>query len=318
MRVELLPATAAGLNTGADGSAGTAPFTVPRSSIFPSTTALLSSLAAPAAIHAVLITTKGLPALSLAITDAEQLSRHSSQQPPLIIPVMNGIAHLSLLPTHFPPDRLVYATTSQGAHWATSDVVWQAGSGMTTFVIPARTEKGGESDGLSWFQSLVCSAAMDVRVAAADELLCVHWSKLLINCVINPLTALLNVRNGWLEQWLADDSSARHIVRHVAREVVAVGHCHGVTFAFEGSGPSGRVGVVSEAEVDAAVTSVLVALRVTAANVSSMASDVRAGRVTEVDGMNGEVVRLGEQYGVTTPYNRALWELVRELQPSDK
>ena len=312
VQIELLPATLARL-AGNTSVAASSPFVVPRSSIFSSAAELLSSPAAPPVIRAVLITTKGLPALSRAIIDAEQLSRHFAHHPPLIVPVMNGVAHLTHLPAHFHPSRLLYATTSQGAHWATSDVVCQAGSGVTSFVLPVGSgDKADES--VRWFCSLVCTAAMDVRVAAADELLCVHWSKLLVNCVVNPLTGLLNVRNGWLEQWLQDDSAARHIVRHVVREVVEVGRRHGVTFTFDGA--HAAKGELSEAEVDAAVASMVAVVRATAANVSSMASDVRAGRVTEIDGMNGEVVRLGDQYGVETPYNRALWELVRELHPT--
>ena len=316
VQIELLPATLARLNTHADAASTPSPFIIHRSSIFTSATALLSSSAVPPTIHAVLITTKGLPALFQAIHDADQLTRHYSQQPPpLIVSVMNGIAHLTHLPTHFPPTRLLYATTSQGAHWAADGVVRQAGTGLTSLVLPV----GGEKDGLvGWFRSLVCSAAMDVRVVSADELLSVHWSKLLLNCVVNPLTALLNVRNGWLEQWLHDDAAAARIVRHTVREVLQVGHQHGVTFTFNSSRPTATTagGPVSEAEVDAGVASVVSVVRATAGNVSSMASDVRAGRVTEVDGMNGEIVRLGERYGVETPYNRALWELVRERHPT--
>ena len=317
VQVELLPATLALLATD-NNIAVTSPLTIPRSSIFASASALLSSASAPPTIDAMLITTKGLPALSKAVADAEQLSRHHFNQPPLIVPIMNGIAHLTRLPNHFPTSRLLYATTSQGAHWPSADLLRQAGTGMTTFVLPAGGgESGSGDDRVAWFRALVCSAAMDVRVVTADQLLSVHWSKLMVNCVINPLTALINVRNGWLLPWLEHDATARRIVRHIVREVVEVGRRHGVTFAFEDNkvNASGAY-EVSEAEVDAAVLSVLVPMRATAGNVSSMASDVRAGRVTEVDGMNGEVVRLGKRYGVETPYNRALWELVTELHPA--
>jgi len=314
--VELLPSTLARLAKGGTTVTATSPFIVPRSTIFPSAAALLSSPHAPPVVRAVLIATKGLPALSRAIADAEQLSRHSAtarQPPPLIVPVMNGIAHLTQLPAHFPASRLLYATTSLGAHWAASDTVRQAGSGVTSLVLPPST---AETDGgaVGWLRSLVCSAAMDVRVVGSSELLSVHWSKLLVNCVVNPLTALINVRNGWLDAWLHSDTAAAQLVRCVVREVVEVGRRHGVRFEFDGCG--GAAGTVSEAVVEAAVLSVLAVVRATAGNVSSMASDVRAGRVTEVDGMNGEVVRLGERYGVETPYNRALWELVRELHPN--
>ena len=49
---------------------------------------------------------------------------------------------------------------------------------------------------------------------------------------------------------------------------------------------------------------------------SSMLQDVLAKRQTEVDFMNGAIVRWGEQVGVPTPLNRALWELIKGLQHS--
>jgi 2-dehydropantoate 2-reductase len=47
---------------------------------------------------------------------------------------------------------------------------------------------------------------------------------------------------------------------------------------------------------------------------SSMWEDLEAGRVTEVDWINGEVVRLGREYGVVTPVNDRLVELIRNAE----
>jgi len=49
---------------------------------------------------------------------------------------------------------------------------------------------------------------------------------------------------------------------------------------------------------------------------ASMLQDVLAKRQTEVDFMNGAIVRWGEQAGVPTPLNRALWQLVKGLEHS--
>jgi 2-dehydropantoate 2-reductase len=49
---------------------------------------------------------------------------------------------------------------------------------------------------------------------------------------------------------------------------------------------------------------------------SSMLQDVLAGRQTEVDFMNGAIVRWGEKTGVPTPLNRALWALIKGLEQS--
>jgi 2-dehydropantoate 2-reductase len=49
---------------------------------------------------------------------------------------------------------------------------------------------------------------------------------------------------------------------------------------------------------------------------ASMLQDVEARRPTEVDFMNGAIVRYGDQFGVPTPLNRALWALVKGLEHS--
>jgi 2-dehydropantoate 2-reductase len=51
-------------------------------------------------------------------------------------------------------------------------------------------------------------------------------------------------------------------------------------------------------------------------HLASMMQDVLAGRATEIDFMNGAIVRCGEQAGVPTPLNRTLWTLVKGLEHS--
>ena len=47
---------------------------------------------------------------------------------------------------------------------------------------------------------------------------------------------------------------------------------------------------------------------------ASMLQDVIASRMTEVDFMNGAIVKWGEKYGVPTPLNRAMWALIKGLE----
>jgi 2-dehydropantoate 2-reductase len=56
----------------------------------------------------------------------------------------------------------------------------------------------------------------------------------------------------------------------------------------------------------------------TATNNSSMFQDVQRGAPTEIDAICGTVVNVGEQVGVPTPVNRALWLLIRALRETKK
>jgi 2-dehydropantoate 2-reductase len=50
----------------------------------------------------------------------------------------------------------------------------------------------------------------------------------------------------------------------------------------------------------------------------SMLQDVLARRATEIDMLNGGIVRFGEETGTPTPFNRTAWALVRGLEASWK
>jgi len=120
----------------------------------------------------------------------------------------------------------------------------------------------------------------------------VIWGKLIVNAAINPLTALLNVKNGEL----LERPSARALMRELAREAASVAEALGMALPFRG--PERAVEVVA---------------RRTAENTSSMLQDVLRGAPTEVDVINGAVVRLGEKMNVATPVNRVILALVKAL-----
>ena len=127
----------------------------------------------------------------------------------------------------------------------------------------------------------------DLPVEPVDAILRYEWRKAAINAVINPLSALLGVDNGGLQPLAA---AARSLVA----ELVAVAARDGC-----------------ELDVDATLDKILASMRQTARNPSSMLQDVRAGRPTEIDWINGAIVHLGERYGVPTPQHRLLCEMVR-------
>jgi len=49
---------------------------------------------------------------------------------------------------------------------------------------------------------------------------------------------------------------------------------------------------------------------------ASMLQDIQAKRQTEVDFMNGAIAKRGEELGVKTPLNRAMWELIKGIEHS--
>ncbi len=129
-----------------------------------------------------------------------------------------------------------------------------------------------------------------LSVQQLPDLTSLVWGKLVINVAINPLTALLGVRNGLL----LESKSARQVMGQAAGEAAEVARAMGIELNF--SDPLQAAEAVAEA---------------TAENQSSMLQDINREAPTEIDVLCGAVTRLGRQYQVPTPTNQLLWQLVK-------
>jgi len=119
------------------------------------------------------------------------------------------------------------------------------------------------------------------------------WNKVVVNSVVNPLTAIFRVRNREIgTQPLAN---ARH---HIVRECIQVGNAEGIAF------PKGL-----EQSIDREILAY--------ANFSSMCQDILKRKKTEIDFLNGRIVELGRKHNVPTPLNETLVDFVKFLEVSN-
>lgn len=126
-----------------------------------------------------------------------------------------------------------------------------------------------------------------------DDALSLIWGKLVINSAINPLTALLRVKNGEL----LERPAARAMMGQLARETAQVAAAENILLPFQD--PVGAAEDVA---------------RKTAANQSSMLQDVLRGATTEIDAICGAVVKAAEKHKLTAPANWACWQLINALK----
>jgi 2-dehydropantoate 2-reductase len=135
--------------------------------------------------------------------------------------------------------------------------------------------------------------------------------KLVVNSVVNPLTALLGCRNGEL----LETAEARKILNRICFEAA---QAFGMQAQEEGSDKEKRVKVrmglsrVSPGLTARALEEECVrVIKVTAGNISSMLSDVRSGSYTEIDYMNGYLIGLGRSFGLPMTTTTTLLNLVK-------
>ncbi len=118
--------------------------------------------------------------------------------------------------------------------------------------------------------------------------------KFIANCALNPVSALGQARYGRI----ADSPDAVKLLEMIGDEVLKVAHAAGIVLP----------GVEDR---DAALAvSMRIATQMTG-QFSSTGQDLNRGKRTEIDSLNGHIVRRGAELGVPTPVNHALYTLVK-------
>jgi 2-dehydropantoate 2-reductase len=219
--------------------------------------------------------------------EALQQARPLISEGTWLLSLQNGVGVEEILKGYAPQGRVLRGVTTQGAALIEPGVVRWAGRGPTRLgpLISPDSAARREID-------MIIRAFCDAGLEAQDErnIEKALWEKLLVNAAINPLTALFDVPNGWL----VEDPILRDTLHDVVRETLPVAVEHGAHLSLE-----------------EAIEYVEGVCRATARNISSMLQDVRRGRPTEIDFINGAVVREGRRLDIPTPLSRLLWELVR-------
>ncbi|MFQ5921801.1 MAG: ketopantoate reductase family protein [Anaerolineales bacterium] len=193
--------------------------------------------------------------------------------------LQNGLGNIEVLEAAIGAARAALGVTTSGARQLGPGTVRAGGAGPTYVAPHPRLEP---------LVDLLETAGFEVH--AASDLVSLVWGKLAVNAGINALTALLEVRNGEL----LERPHARLLMNEAAIETTRVAEAQGIQLPYDD--PSHEVEEVAKR---------------TAENESSMLQDIRRGAPTEVDAINGAVVREGERRGVPTPVNWSLWNLVR-------
>jgi 2-dehydropantoate 2-reductase len=199
----------------------------------------------------------------------------------IALTLQNGFGNAEILKEILKPERVALGVTMLGARMLEPAHVQFTGNGRVFL---------GDHPRLSELEGILLAG--EFQVEKVSDPVSLLWGKLVINAAINPLTALLRVANGEL----LERPAARELMAEAAREAALVASMQGIILPY--SDP-----VIAVEEV----------ARGTASNYSSMLQDVLRGTVTEIESINGAVVRVGERLGVQIPINRILWQLVKSV-----
>jgi len=233
-------------------------------------------------IDILLVFTKSYDTLS-----AVSLLKHRLTPSSQIILFQNGMGSQQGIVTMLPHCSIYAASTTEGANRPTKDSVVYAGKGETWL----GSISDNQAQNIQTTQLATLLSSSTLKVTSTPDIWQRLWIKLAINCAINPFTALLNCKNGKIRDH--DLFSSRIIP--LCQELALAMNLNKIELSAE---------FIKE-NVDEV-------LNKTENNISSMLQDIRAGKQTEIEFINGYIDLVAREYGVSLPINLELLEDVRQ------
>ena len=204
-----------------------------------------------------------------------------------ILTLQNGIGNMQVLEEHFGEERVVGGVTNHGATLLETGRVRHAGIGDT---IIGRLD-GRMTSLLRTIREILTKAGFETKVS--KDINSVIWSKLIINVGINALTAVTHLHNGML----IEDDGTHELLKNAVSEALRIAKRKRIKLVYDD--PIQKCESVCKA---------------TTHNISSMLQDVLNKKRTEIDFINGAIVRQGKSLGIPTPVNEVLTRLVRTIE----
>ena len=203
----------------------------------------------------------------------------------LVLCLQNGVDNAdrlrSVLPQHAVAAAVVYVATEMAGpghvrHHGRGELVMEPSS----------------TAGLSSEAVALALAAAGIPTQISNNVRGELWAKLIINCAYNAVSAITQLPYGKT----GVGEGMQDVMRDVVAECRAVAKTEGVQVA---------------GDVDAAIRKIFESMP---NQFSSTAQDLARGKRSEIDFLNGLVVRRGAALGIATPANRVLWALVKLLE----
>ena len=201
----------------------------------------------------------------------------------IVVSVQNGLGNAEELSRVVDTAKIVCAVTSQASTSLGVGHIRHTGTGMTSAAPFQRAGRHAPA-----FARILRFAGVQTEVL--DDAAAMIWAKLIVNAAVNPVAAIEGVSNGEI----LNRPKLRETAFAAAREAASVAQAKGIRLPYSD-----------------ATEEVEKVCRATAANFSSMLQDMCNGRQTEVEAINGAIVREARALKVPVPMNKMLLAKVR-------
>jgi 2-dehydropantoate 2-reductase len=237
----------------------------------------------PFAIDLILLTVKSYDTQ----TACHQIQSYLNDET-MVLSLQNGLDNIETIERYIQRKHILAGTTTQGAFFPKPGKIIHTGVGVTNL---------GELDGQS-SQRLKNLTRMfnaaGIQTIMSTNILKEIWIKAIINSSINPITAFFGCKNGYL----LTNPLLERIVEYVCAESTSIASTEGILLQLKDM-------IQKTKEV----------IQNTADNYSSMLQSVQQGKKTEIDSINGKIMKIGKENKNDAALNNLLIELISSLQP---
>ena len=249
---------------------------------------IVSPSSLPEEVSTLLVCTKSMDALPALMQLKDKITNKTK-----LVLFQNGLGSQFSIIKHFPDNAIFAAVSTEGANRRSATEIIHAGVGLT--VIGLLNQLNTIEDKQETIVTKECFELLnsaELMVQMKKDIWQALWSKLVINCAINPFTALLNCKNGEVKSHIFFKERWPELRCELSNLMQAAGYPR------------------SELEIEHTVFDVM---EKTENNISSMLQDIRAKRLTEIDDINGFASTFLKSKNLSFTVNHQLWQAVLKL-----
>jgi len=204
-----------------------------------------------------------------------------------VITLQNGIGNIETISEIAGGEKVIAGITNHGATLTKEGKVIHAGKGET--LIGRLDAKITPS--MRTIREVFNRSGIETRITR--DIKSMIWLKLIINCGINALTAITRLNNSRITEF----EGTKRLMREAVTEGIRITKRKRIKLNCED--PLAKVEAIIES---------------TGPNISSMLQDVLRKKRTEIDFINGVIVRHGQELNIPCPVNHALLDLVKTIE----
>ncbi|MEW6557563.1 MAG: 2-dehydropantoate 2-reductase [Elusimicrobiota bacterium] len=210
-----------------------------------------------------------------------------------VLTLQNGLGNYEIINRVIPKTRIVRGVTSEASILKTTGFAIHTGKGETIIEGCGGVECG-DTKIAKEIANIFNHCGLKTKITNSIE--SAIWSKLVLNCAINPVTAISGVKNGDILKY----RNLYEVAIESGKEVMQVAKAVDIPILF--SDCCEKIEQVCKA---------------TSKNMNSMLADVRANKKTEIEFINGAVIKIAEKLKIPVPVNKSLYSLVKKLEKTN-